>query len=317
MAARAIHVFSPHAPRFAALIAARAPERDLVLLRERAELDACLGRVRVLFAPFPPSEGWGPAARLELLQLCGVGVDHFLPSPDLPASVEIAGMRGAMAPDVAEHAMLMLLALTRDLPHFAEAQRQRVFEQRMVPRLRGAKLAIVGFGSIGRALAARARGFGVRVRGLRRHPGAASPPAGVEEVVPPAGLHELLAWCDAVVVCTPRTAETRGSIGAEALNQLHDGAILINVARGGIVHEGPLLDRLRAGTLRAALDVFEDEPLDETSPFWDAPNTIVTPHVAGYGEGYLERSVELLLDNVARLERGEPREGLVDRALGY
>jgi len=311
---RVIHLYGSGAQRFADLVSSREPERRLVVCDTAPALEAQIQELEVLFAPMPPRSGWRRAKRLDLIQLCGVGVDHFLPSPDLPESVEIAGMRGAMADDVAEHAMLMWLALTRALPSFLDDQRAHAFRQRRVARLRDQRLAIVGLGSIGRSLASRAQAFGAEVRGLRRS-GAAVP--GVQSVVGPDGLHALLAWCDAVVICTPRTDETRGLFDAAALAQLRPGATLINVARGGIVREPALLERLHEGTLQAALDVFETEPLAPSSPFFDAPNTIVTPHVAGFGSGYEERAIELLLENVRRLERGEPRTGVIDRSLGY
>jgi len=309
-----IHVFSEHAERFRELILAVEPMREVVAWTDRAAFDEGIARARVLFAPFPPRDGWQGADRLELVQLLGVGADHFLPAPTLPERVHIAGMRGAMAEDVAEHVVLVLLALTRNLPSFAADQRARRWKQRMVPRLRGRKLAILGFGSIGAAVAARVEPFGVAVRGVRRHP---EPAAGVEAVLGPDRVLDVLRWCDAVVVCTPLTDETRGLVGAEALACLHDGAILVDVSRGGVVDPGPLADRLRAGTLSAALDVFEDEPLDADSPLWGLPNVVITPHVSGFGEGYLDRAVAMLLENVGRLERGEPLVGLVDRDLTY
>ncbi len=311
---RVLHVYSPQAARFRALIEAVDPTREVVAWTERGAFDAGLGSVRVLFAPYPPLDGWAGARRLELIQLAGVGADHVLPAADLPPHVEIAGMRGAMAEDAAEHAMLMLLALARELPDFVEAQRARTWKPRMVPRLAGRRLAILGLGSIGRALARRAAAFDVVVRGARR---SAAPVEGVERVVGPDGIEELLAWCDAVVIAAPRTDATRGLLDAARIARLRDGAIVINVSRGGLIDELALLDRVRAGTLRAALDVFEDEPLAPGSLFWNTRGVLVTPHVAGYGEGYLERAVEHLLANVERLERGEPRLGLVDRAHGY
>lgn len=314
MAARTIHVFHPRAEVFEELIAERAPEREVVTLADRADFDASIASVRVIFAPYPPTEGWAPARRLELVQLCGVGVDHFFPLVDMPEHVEIAVMRGAFSEDAAEHAMTMLLALTRELPSYLEDQRGHRFDQRPVPRLRGKRLAIVGLGGVGQALAKRAVAFGMEVRGMRR---VARPTEHVEAVVGLEGLGELLAWCDAVVVAVPLTHATQGLIDAAAIAKLREGAILVHLARGGIVDESALLERLEAGTIRAALDVFEHEPLAEDGPLWDLDGVIVTPHVAGLGEGYLEKAVEMLLDNVARLERGEPRFGLVDRSLGY
>ncbi len=310
---RVIHVYSPQAARFRDLILEADPSREVVTWTERGAFDAGLGSARVLLAPYPPREGWAGARRLELIQLAGVGADHFLPAPELPSHVQIAGMRGAMAPDAAEHAMTMLLMLARDVPDFVEAQRTRTWRQRMVPRLAGRRLAIVGLGSIGRALARRALAFDVEVRGVRRTGAAVD---GLD-VVGPDRLDEVLDWCDAVVIAAPRTAATRGLLGADRIARLRDGTILVNVSRGGLVDELALLDRIRAGTLRAALDVFEDEPLPAGSLFWNTKGSIVTPHVAGYGTGYLERAVAHLLDNVGRLERGDPLEGLVDREAGY
>ncbi|HHH30215.1 MAG TPA: D-2-hydroxyacid dehydrogenase [Polyangiaceae bacterium] len=318
-----VHIFTEHpehAEQLARVVQAQLARgdtpraRELVCIPDVAALGRALPEVEVLFSPSPPKISFAAAARLRLIQICGAGADHFLPLPDLPAAVEIAGMRGAMADDVAEHACMMLLALTRELPSFLRAQRDRKLVQRPVPRLRGTRLAILGLGAIGRSIAARARPFGVHVRGLRRAGTAGDLPI---DVVGPAGLHELLGWCDAVVICLPRTRETEGFVDAAAIACLRDGAILVNVARGGLVDEGALLDRLRAGTLRAALDVFDEEPLVEDNPFYGIDGLIMTPHVAGYGTDYLERAAQLLLENVDRLDRGEPRRGLIDRELGY
>jgi phosphoglycerate dehydrogenase-like enzyme len=184
----------------------------------------------------------------------------------------------------------------------------------MVPRLRGRRLALIGLGGIGTAIAKRAAAFGLEVRGICRTPRKMEH---LDAVYGRQGLHGLAAWCDALVIAAPLTPETAGMIDAAVIACLRKGAIVVHLARGGIVDERALLARLEAGTLSAALDVFVDEPLAETSPFFGLANVIVTPHVAGFGEGYLEKAVEMLLENVARLERGEPRFGLVDRVLGY
>jgi len=311
---RTIHVFDRRAERLGELIHARAPEREVVLVSDPGEFTSAIRYARVLFAPQPPREGWSGARRLELVQVAGVGVDHFLPAADLPAPVEVAGMRGAFAEEAAEHAMMMLLALTRELPAFLRDQRSGRWRQRALPRLSGRRLGIVGLGAIGSAVARRAKAFGLEVRAIRRE---ARPSEDVDAVYDRQGLHGVAAWCDALVVAAPLTPETGELLDAAVIGGLREGAVLVNIARAGLIAPGPLLARLQKGTLRAALDAFEDEPLPASSPLWMLPNVVVTPHVAGYGEGYLERAVELLLDNVGRLERGEPRAGLVDRALGY
>ena len=123
---------------------------------------------------------------------------------------------------------------------------------------------------------------------------------------------------DHLVVLLPLTAETRGSIGARELAWLRPTACLVNLARGGIVDEDALTDALRAGRLAgAAIDVFAEEPLPASSPLWDAPNAILTPHVAGLGPHYMERLTEIFAENLDRLEQGRPLRNEVDRTRGY
>ena len=313
---RPIHVYHPGAERVAGVIRAKcAPDRPIVPIAERAALRAALPDVEVLFAPVPPRDGWSTARRLALLQLAGAGVDHLLPSPDLPPDVPVAGIRGVFADEVAEHVVLMLLALVRRLPELLDQQRKREWRTRPVARLSGRRLVVLGLGETGRRVAARAAALGVTVRGVRRRP---EPVPHVEEVLPPSRIAEALAGADALAVCAPLTPETRGLVSAEALAALAPGAFVVDVSRGGLVDEAALIDALDAGALGGlARDVFEDEPLPADSPFWDAPNTIVTPHLAGYAEDYLAHAVDVLLDNVDRLERGAPLTHLVDRRAGY
>jgi phosphoglycerate dehydrogenase-like enzyme len=170
-------------------------------------------------------------------------------------------------------------------------------------------------GAIGEAVARRARAFGMRVLGTQRTP---RPNEWAEEVLGPDGTERVLSESDYVVVILPLTSETRGCLGASMLEKLRPGAVLVNMARGGIVDEEALATMLRAGRLRgAALDVFDEEPLPATSPLWDVPNLVVTPHVAGFSRDYLPRSFEIFADNVRRLERGEALLNEIDRERGY
>ncbi|HJL18211.1 MAG TPA: D-2-hydroxyacid dehydrogenase [Sandaracinaceae bacterium LLY-WYZ-13_1] len=314
MTQRTIHVYHPRPEGLAERIRARAPDRPIVAWTEEAQLRRGLGDVEVLFAPLPPRTGWTGATRLALLQVAGAGVDHFLPSPDLPGTVQVASLRGVFADDVADHAMMLLLALTRGLPQWLDQQRARVWKKREVRRLRGRTVVVLGLGAIGRAVAARASACGMRVEGVRRR---AEPAPGVSRVHRPEALADAARGADALVVCVPRTPATEGLVDAAVIDALEDGAALIDVGRGGVVDEPALLSAVRAGRLLAGRDVFDEEPLPDDSPWWSAPNTIVTPHLAGLGEGYLDRAIDVLLDNVARLERGEALLHLVDRAAGY
>jgi len=170
--------------------------------------------------------------------------------------------------------------------------------------LAGKTLVIVGLGRIGMRLAALARAFDMRVTGVRR---TARPEPGVaDQVVARPELAQALARADVVALTCPLTAETEGLIDAAALNALKPGALLINVARGKVVDPSALIAALADGRVRAAaLDCFPEEPLPAKSPFWSLPNVLVTPHTAGETERYEKNVVDILMDNIERLLRGD------------
>jgi phosphoglycerate dehydrogenase-like enzyme len=164
-------------------------------------------------------------------------------------------------------------------------------------------MGLLGRGAVGQRVARAAEAFGMKVVAFSRSHGA---------------LDEVARAADVLAVCLPRTPHTLGIVSREVIAQLPPGALVVNVGRGGLVDEAALLEALVRGDLGgAALDVFDEEPLPEKSPWWTAPNTLVTPHVAGHGLRYVERGVEVLLENVRRLERGEELLHRVDRAWGY
>lgn len=307
-----IHVYHERAADLAAQIVRVAPERRVVAVTTRDELTARIAELEILFAPMPPRDGWGAAGRLRLVQLLGAGVDQLLPSPDLPAHVEVAGVRGLFAADVAEHALAMMLAHARRLPELLALQRARAFDAAPRPTLAGQRLAILGLGEVGRHLARIALALGMTVRGLCRR---GRPCAGVEVVTDPTAAIDGAHY---VVVALPLTAATRHLVGPALVQAMAPGAYLVNVGRGGVVDEAAVVAALGAGRIAgAALDVFAEEPLPPGSPLWDVPNLTITPHVAGLGERYVERCIEVLVDNAQRLATDTPRRCLVDRDLGY
>jgi phosphoglycerate dehydrogenase-like enzyme len=155
----------------------------------------------------------------------------------------------------------------------------------------------------------------MRVIGTQRTP--KSHPA-VAKIEPPERTDAVLAEADVVVLLLPLTAETRGAFGSERFACMKPGAYLVNLARGGIVHEDALAEALRGGRLAgAAFDVFAQEPLPAASPLWDAPNLWITPHMAGGFPEILDETARLFAENVARLERGEPPRNAIDRTRGY
>jgi phosphoglycerate dehydrogenase-like enzyme len=219
------------------------------------------------------------------------------------------------AEPMAEFGLALVLALLKQLPFFLAAQREHAWRRTLPREARGRTLGILGLGAIGEALAVRAAALGMRVIGTQRAP---KPHPAVECVEPPERTDLVLAESDVVVLLLPLTAETRGLLSRERLARMKPGALLVNLARGGIVDEDALVEALREGRLAgAAFDVFATEPLPAESPLWDAPNLWITPHMAGGFPEILDETTRLFAENVARLERGEPVRNAIDRERGY
>jgi D-2-hydroxyacid dehydrogenase (NADP+) len=254
------------------------------------------------------------APRLRWMHLPNAGVDHPVFARLLERGVRLSTSSGAAAEPIAQTVIGAVLALARGFPSWADAQRRRAWEPRNLeapPRdLRGQTLTIFGLGAIGLEVARLARAVGLRVIGVRRNPGLAV--GAVDECHPPAMLDELLPRTDWLVLACPLTAETRNRIDAAALARMPAGARLLNVSRGEVVDETALIAALRSGHLGGAyLDVFREEPLPATSPLWDLPNVIVSPHDSSPSAGNVARQTTLLIRNLERLLAGEPLENEV------
>ena len=273
---------------------------------------------------FPTRE---QAPLLRWVQLDTSGADHVRGTPVWEnGEVTITSIAGVSPRPIAEYVLAMVLGFARRLPN---AARMRAHRHWPTDRERwelygplpvsGSRMAIIGYGRIGRGIARSARAFGIEVVGVSRT-GKRTYGEEVEGVrlVPVAGLEGALAEADWVVVCAPGTPETMGLIGAPQFAAMKSGAYLVNVSRGGVVGEGALLAALDAGTLAgAALDVFESEPLPGDSPLWDDPRIILTQHISGLACDYHERVRLLFKENLTRYLAGEPLANVIDRRLGY
>jgi phosphoglycerate dehydrogenase-like enzyme len=203
------------------------------------------------------------------------------------------------------------------MPRVLADQRRHHWERFALDTLPGKTLGIVGFGHVGRAIARLARGAGLRIVAVRRTSALSGSPD-VDVVYPPAGLRTLLHESDYVVLIVPLTPETTGLLGKAELSAMKSGAVLINVGRGQLVDEPALVDALRSGHLGgAALDVFASEPLPASSPLWDLPNVLVTPHSMSTALGENELMVDLFCDNLRRYLAGEVLRNVFDRERGY
>jgi phosphoglycerate dehydrogenase-like enzyme len=252
------------------------------------------------------------AARLRWLQLFTMGYDQ-VERYGAPRGVTIANAGDAYAPTVAEHAVTLLLALVRRFPDAQRNAAARRWDQSFAPRvatLNDATVTVLGFGNIGREVAARLRPFGVRILAVSRT-GRADPRA--DETFPIGRLHDALARSDALIVAAPLTPQTRRIVGAPALAALPAHALVVNIARGGLIDHDALRAALVAQKLGGAgLDVTDPEPLPPDDPLWSHPDVIVTPHVAGYGGTVAARRITALVDrNLAAYTSGRPLEAVV------
>ena len=286
-------------------------EQELMARIHEAEV-GFLGRLKV--------EALTRAERLVWVHSPAAGVGSLLFPEMLASRVVLTNSRGLHGPAMAEHVIGVTIALFR---HFHSAMRAQPGHRWAkadlsdVRMLRGRRMGIIGLGAVGTAVAAAASALGMHVIATRRH--ADRPrPVSVEEVYPPSGLPRLLETSDVVVVAAPHTHETGELIRSREVRLMKRDAILVNIARGRLVSEGDLARELARGTIAgAALDVFEHEPLGASSPLWDLPNVIITPHTSGYREDYWEAAVELFAQNLGRFDRGEPLLNVVDKQAGY
>ena len=250
------------------------------------------------------------AKRLRFIQSIGAGTDQFPREALARRGIRLASARGVNAQAVAEHAIALMLALSRRLPEARDNQARRVWRDMIgdlaerEDELGGKTLLVVGLGDIGGRLARLAKAFDMRVVGLRRNPAAGH---GAADMAHPMGqLATLLPEADFVALTCPLTTETENLIDAAAFGRMKRSAYLVNVARGRVVDEAALVEALGARRIAGAgIDVTVEEPLAPDSPLWGMGQALITPHTAGETRRYEDNVIEILRDNLGRLQRGE------------
>jgi phosphoglycerate dehydrogenase-like enzyme len=256
------------------------------------------------------------AKKLTWVHTWAAGPDTSLFPEMLASPVVLTSSVGNGAVPLAEHSILLMIMLNRDVPRWMRAQQAKKWDRFTHPELKGLTLGIVGLGNSGSDLALKAKAFHMRVLGIRRNPERSVP--GVDKMYRPEQLHEMLAECDFVVVTAPATAETEGMFDEAAFKAMKPTAYWICISRGGIADDDALLKALQDGTIAGAgLDAHGVEPLPADSPFWDLPNVIITPHNGATTFGTAQRSIEIFADNLKRFVAGEPLNNIVDKQAGY
>lgn len=245
------------------------------------------------------------APRLKWVHVMWAGLDSLLFPALVESPVTLTNGRGVFARSLAEFVIAGMLWFAKDIRRMRRQQREQRWEKFLVEELHGKQLGIIGHGSIGRAAAALATAFGMKVIGVGR-------------TSPPEEFGEVIEKSEYILVSTPLTPETRGLVGEAEFRRMRPEAVLINVGRGPVVEEAALIAALREGRIRGAvLDVYDQEPLPPGHPFWSMENVLLSPHCADNTPTWLDEAMQLFLENFARYSAGEPLKNVVDKKAGY
>jgi D-2-hydroxyacid dehydrogenase (NADP+) len=250
------------------------------------------------------------AGKLKFIQSISSGMDQYSKEQLGAKGIRLASAAGVNARAVAEHAIALILAVFRRLPEARDNQHARTWRGMLgdltqrEDELGGKTLLIVGMGRIGSHLAMLARAFGMKVIGIRRDP--AQGANGADAIHGMGELVKLVPQADIVALACALTPETTGLMSAAAFAAMKPSAVFVNVARGKVADEEALIDTLRNNRIwAAAIDVTAEEPLAAESPLWTLPNAFVTPHTAGETRAYEDNVLDILMENLDRLWRGE------------
>ena len=263
-----------------------------------------------------PWEDTVKAKRLRWIQSSAAGLDHCLASCVVDSDIVVSSASGVLADQVAEHALALATGCSRKIPLFLQQQHRKEFIRRPTRDLTESTILIVGFGGNGQRLAEVLHPLKTKILATDYFPNRPAPL--LNFLGGPDELHNLLPQADFVFLAAPLTDQTRNMFDASTLSAMKPRAVLINVARGGLVVEQALVDALESGHLDSAgFDVTPEEPPAANSPLWAAPGLIITPHVGGQSEKRIDRMTDLFCENIIRYRRGQPLINSVDKKLGF
>lgn len=293
------------------------------------------GETDVMLTFRVPDDVADRAPGLRWIQLLSAGADHALGPPLKAGKITFTTTSGIHATPIAEYTLASMLAYAHRFHLTIRAQSKHEWLKSgrfmaTVDEIRGQTLGIIGYGSIGRETARLGQAFGMKVLALKRNPAERTDPgwcpAGLgdpagtipERFFGPAECEDILRESDYVSVTLPLTEQTRKFIGAHELSAMKPNAYLVNIGRGGVIDESAMAEALKAGRIGGAgLDVFEQEPLEASSPLWELENVILTPHMSGANRGYMDKACELFVENLKRFTSNRPLLNIVDPNLGY
>jgi phosphoglycerate dehydrogenase-like enzyme len=310
-------------PWFIEKLRADFPQVEVCNSRTKRDDEQALRDADVMIGWSLPPERLSAAKNLRWIYSITAAVDQFLYPEIVSSEIALTNAGRVHGPVVAEHAIAMLLALTKRLPSAVRYQQRRkwameaIWKEQPRPReVRGATVLVMGLGSIGAEVASMAAALKMHVIGVREHSERGM--AAAHEVIGYAALDGVLSRADFVVLAAPLTERTRHLIDARRLALFKPTAFLINVSRGALVDEAALVKTLRNCRIAgAALDVFEEEPLSRWSPLWKMPQVLITPHTAFLTENVWQRHYDVFAANLKRFIGGQPLEDVIDKKRGY
>ena len=278
------------------------------------------------------------APNLKWAQLDTAGVNHILETPLWKSQVKLTTLNGVAPPNMGEFAILLMLNFGHHLQQLFKSQQdhdwpsfQYRWDYYTPAELRGATVGVIGYGNIGREIGRLAHAFGMKVVAVDQNPPREPNPltyqipeliglggCDPDEYYPPSQILTAVSDCDYVILVLPYTSATHHMINADVLKAMKKSAVLINIARGGVVDEDALIQALNTNQIGgAALDVFHEEPLPASSPLWDMSNVLISPHIAGLTSHYYDRIKDLFSQNIRRFVNGQPLLNEVQRSRQY
>lgn len=254
--------------------------------------------------------------RLQWIQSSAAGLDHCLVPSVIESSIPVSSASGLFANQVAEQTFALLFGVLRSIPTFFRQMQSKDFTRRPTFDLHGKTVGIIGLGGNGRRLAQVLAPFRVKILATDYYPENAPPE--VDELLPHTKLHEVAARSDVLILTLPLNESTHHCIDGSVLDAMKRGSFLINVARGQVVDEQALIERLQSGHITAAgVDVTEVEPLPQSSPLWNLSNVLITPHVGAQAACRVDDTTRMICANLKRYLANEPLFNLVDKRLGF
>ena len=298
-------VLDQHAENYKKALAPKFPDVVIHVATHEKEAEQFIEQTDAIVAFRIPDTLLKKASRLKWIHAMTTGVDYIVNLPSLKKEVILTSTRGIHGPQVSEMAFLLMLALNRNFPQVVRNQDKIVWERWPGKLLWKKRVGILGVGIIGEEVARKCKAFGMEVFGIdiiKRKLDCVDVFYGPEDLV------KVAQEIDYLVLVVPNTPQTEKIIGSKVLSAMKPTAFLINLGRGELVDDDALVDALSQGKIAGAgLDTYWQEPLPKDHPFWKLKNVIVSPHVAGMSDIYLEQALTIVEENLRRFLKGERR----------